>query len=885
MEIRSINAMRGPNYWSVNRDKLIVMVLDLEDLEEKPTDKIDGFQERLEAMFPSMYSHRCSEGTAGGFFKRVNEGTWMGHVIEHIALETQTLAGMDTGFGRTRTYGEEGVYFVVFSYIEEKVGRFAAKSAVRIAEALIAGEEYDLEADIQEMREIREDERLGPSTGSIVEEAQSRGIPWIRLNKYSLVQLGYGSNQKRIQATISSQTSSIAVELACDKEDTKHLLEQAEVPVPKGDIIRSERGLEEAVEYVGYPLVIKPINGNHGRGITCDIENWDDALMAFKAAKEVSRSVIVERLIKGDDYRLLVIDHKLVAAACRTAAHVVGDGKSTILQLIDKTNEDPRRGYGHENVLTNITINDMTQNILDDHGYTIDTVLKDGEFLKLKDTGNLSTGGTAEDVTDIVHPYNVFMAERISRIIGLDICGIDLMTTHIDRPLTETGGAVLEVNAAPGFRMHLAPSSGLPRNVASHVIDMLFPPGVDSRIPIVAVTGTNGKTTTTRLIAHIVRMKGYKVGYTTTDGVYIQNRLLMTGDCTGPASAEFVLKDPTVNFAVLECARGGLLRAGLGFKRCDIGIVTNVAADHLGLKGIHTIDQLAKVKGVIPEVVHPSGTAILNADDDHVYAMRENVKGAVALFSMDENNERIKRHAKNGGLSAIYENGYITVMKGEWKIRITKAVNVPLTMGGKAAFMIQNVLPAALTAYIREFPIEDIKVALESFMPSASQTPGRLNLFEFQNFQILLDYAHNGAGLRALGHLVEKMDGKPKVGIIAGVGDRRDEDTIELGKIASEIFDEIIIRQDRNLRGKSEEQLIGLLEEGINSVDPAKPRKVIPSEAEAIKYAVDNAKKGSLIVLSSDVVPDALNLVMKLKEEEAEKLYAFSKEDIPNMVE
>jgi cyanophycin synthetase len=804
-------------------------------------------------------------------------------VIEHIALETQTLAGMDTGFGRTRTYGEEGVYFVVFSYLEEKVGRYAAKSAVRIAEALISGEDYNLEEDIQEMREIRESERLGPSTGSIVEEAQSRGIPWIRLNKYSLVQLGYGSNQKRIQATISSQTSSIAVELACDKEDTKHLLEQAEVPVPKGDIIRSERGLEDAIERIGYPVVIKPINGNHGRGITCDIENWEDAVVAFNAAKEVSRSVIVERLIKGDDYRLLVIDHRLVAAACRTAAHVVGDGKSTVQQLIDKTNEDPRRGYGHENVLTNISVNDMTQNILEDKGYTVDTVLADKEFLKLKDTGNLSTGGTAEDVTDMVHPFNVFMAERISRIIGLDICGIDIMTTHIDRPLTETGGAVLEVNAAPGFRMHLAPSSGLARNVASHVIDMLYPPGLDSRIPIVAVTGTNGKTTTTRLISHIMQMKGYKVGYTTSDGVYIQNRLLMTGDCTGPASAEFVLKDPTVNFAVLECARGGLLRAGLGFHRCDIGIVTNVAADHLGLKGIHTIEQLAKVKGVIPEVVLPTGHAILNADDDLVYDMRSNVKGEVALFSMDENNPRIARHAKRGGLSAIFENGYITVMKGEWKIRITKAVNVPLTMGGRAGFMIQNVLPAALTAYIRQFSIEDIKVALESFMPSPSQTPGRLNLFEFQNFSILLDYAHNPAGLRALGQLVAKMEGSPKVGIIAGVGDRRDEDTIELGSVAAEMFDEIIIRQDRNLRGKSEDDLIALMQSGIDKVDPSKPRRIIPSEAEAIKYAVDNAVKGSLIVLSSDVVPDALNLVMKLKEEEANKLYGFSNEEVPNL--
>jgi len=680
MKIRTINAMRGPNYWSVNRDKLIVMVLDLEELEQRPTNKIEGFSDRLEAMFPTMYSHRCSVGEAGGFFQRVNEGTWMGHVIEHIALEIQTLAGMDTGFGRTRTYGEEGVYFVVFSYIEERVGRFAARASVKIAEALIAGEDYDLESDIQEMREIREDERLGPSTGSIIREAQSRGIPWIRLNRYSLCQLGYGANQKRIQATVTSETSSIGVEIACDKEDTKHLLEEAEVPVPKGYIVRSEAGLKDTMERMDYPIVVKPINGNHGRGITTDVNNWEDACVALAAAKKVSRSVIIEKFITGDDYRLLVINHKLVAAALRTPAHVVGDGKLTIQQLIDKTNEDPRRGYGHENVLTLIKVNEMTEDLIKEAGHTLDTVLPEGEFLKLKDTANLSTGGTAEDVTEIVHPYNVFMAERISRIVGLDICGIDVMTNAIDRPLTETGGAVLEVNAAPGFRMHLAPSSGLARNVAAPVLDMLYPEGKqESRIPIIAVTGTNGKTTTTRLISHIMRMKGYKVGYTTSDGVYIQNRLLMTGDCTGPASAEFVLKDPSVNMAVLECARGGLLRAGLGFKRCDIGIVTNVAEDHLGLKGIHTIEQLAKVKGVIPEVVLPTGHAILNADDDLVYAMRHNVKSEVALFSMDMESERIQRHAKQGGLSAVYENGFITIMKGEWKIRVTKAVNVPLS--------------------------------------------------------------------------------------------------------------------------------------------------------------------------------------------------------------
>lgn len=868
MNIREIRALRGPNYWSVNRHKLIVMVLDLEEMEEHPTNTIDGFRERLEAMFPTMVEHRCSVGTAGGFFQRVEEGTWMGHVVEHIALELQSLAGMEVGFGRTRGYGEPGVYNVVFTYLEEKVGRYCARASVRIAEALIAGEEYDMGEDIQEMREIRERVRLGPSTGSIIEEAESRGIPWIRLNKYSLCQLGYGVNQKRIQATVTSQTSNIGVEIACDKEDTKYLLEQAEIPVPKGDIVRSEAGLKEVVEDLGYPIVIKPISGNHGRGISTNVQNWEDALFGFGEAKKVSNSIIIERYIVGDDYRLLVINHKLVAAAKRTPAHVVGDGKSTVQELIDEVNKDPKRGYGHEKVLTMIDVNELTLDILKESGKSLETVLEKGEFLKLKDTANLSTGGTAEDVTDIVHPYNVFMAERIAKIIDLDICGIDIMTTDIGQPLPDTGGAVLEVNAGPGFRMHLAPAEGLPRNVAGHVIDMLYPSGSTSRIPIVAVAGTNGKTTTTRLIAHIARMKGYKVGYTTTDGVYIQNRLLVTGDCTGPASAEFVLKDPTVNFAVLESARGGLLRAGLGFKHCDIGIVTNVSADHLGLKGIHTVEQLARVKGVIPETVFPDGYAILNADDDLVYEMRKNIECNVALFSLDENSPRMKRHASRGGLSAVYENGYITVCKGEWKIRITKAIHVPLTFEGKATFMIQNVLPAVLTGYIRGFSIEDIKVAIESFIPSPAQTPGRLNLFRFKDFKVLLDYAHNPAGLRALKNMIEKMGGTPKVGMIAGIGDRRPEDNHEIGVVAAEMFDEIIIRQDKNLRGKTEKELIEMIHNGIKSVDPNKKVTIIPSEKEAITHAISTAQKGALLVFCSDVIPEALNLVMKFKEEE-----------------
>lgn len=874
--------MRGPNYWSIRRHKLIIMVLDLEEMEQRPTNTIDGFLDRLRALFPGMYEHRCSVGSPGGFFQRVEEGTWMGHVIEHLALEIQTLAGMDVGFGRTRTYGEEGVYHVVFDYLEEKVGVYAAKAAVRIAEALIDGKDYDLSEDIQVMRELREAQRLGPSTASIIQEAVSRGIPWIRLNKYSLCQLGYGKNQTRIQATVTSNTSSIGVDIAGDKEDTKFLLAQAEIPVPKGDIIRTEAGLEEAIEDLGFPLVIKPIDGNHGRGVTTNIRSKEQALKAFTIAKRISNSVIIEQFIEGDDYRMLVINHKLIAAAKRLPAQVIGDGVSTLQQLIDQTNADPKRGYGHEEVLTYITVDEISEKLISEKGYTLETIIAKGEIMVLKDTANLSTGGTSIDVTDNVHPSIVFMAERISRIVGLDICGIDLLSVDISKPIAETRAAVIEVNAGPGFRMHLAPAEGLPRNVAAPVLDMLYPPGKNSRIPIVAVTGTNGKTTTTRLIAHMVKMMGYTVGYTTTDGIYIQNHLMMQGDCSGPGSAEFVLKDPTVNFAVFETARGGILRAGLGFKNCNMGIVTNIAPDHLGLKGIHTLEQLAKVKSVVVESILPDGYAILNADDDLVYAMRQNLSCNIALFSMDENNPRIKKHMKSNGLCAIYENGFITICKGEWKLRVVKAVNVPLTFGGRASFMIQNVLPAVLTGFFSGFELDDIRSSLETFIPSPAQTPGRLNLFEFKNFSVMLDYAHNTAGLYALKNFIDKIDAFPKVGIIAGIGDRRPEDNEGIGRVASEMFDEIIIRQDKNLRGRTDKDIIDMLTTGIRQHDPDKSIKVITSEREAISQAIENAKQGSLIVICSDVVPDALTQVQKYKEEEAKNLYKFKVEDIPN---
>jgi cyanophycin synthetase len=847
------------------------MRLDLEELEERPTNKIEGFRERIEAMFPTMIEHRCSEGCRGGFFSRVERGTWMGHVIEHIALEIQTLAGMETGFGRTRETKTPGIYNVVFSYTEENVGLYAAEAAVRIAEALIDGTDYNPEEDIQKMREIRERVRLGPSTGSIVEEAVARDIPWIRLGTNSLVQLGYGVNQMRFQATITCKTSSIAVDIACNKEQTKKMLDAASIPVASGGICVDEEDLEAVVKKIGYPIVLKPLDGNHGKGASINVKTWEDAVEGLAYAKKYSHRVIVEKFITGYDFRVLIIDNKLVAAAKREPAHVKGDGKQTIQQLIEETNLDPRRGYGHENVLTQIDVDRDTTDLLEKLGYTLETVPRKDEVVYLKSTANLSTGGTSVDITDMIHPENIFLCERISRVIGLDICGVDIMAENLTQPLKETGGCILEVNAAPGFRMHLAPSEGLPRNVAAPVIDMLYPPGKPSRIPIIAVTGTNGKTTTTRLMAHIVKNNGYRVGFTTSDGIYVQNHLMEKGDTTGPISAEYILKDPTVEFAVLETARGGILRSGLGFSRCDIGIITNIQEDHLGLSDIHTLDDLARVKATVVRSIKKDGWAILNAEDDQCLKIANELSCNVAYFSMDENNPKVVQFAKEGKIVAVYENGFITIKKGEWKIRVERATNVPLTMGGKAKFMIANVLAATLAAYLQGFKTEDISLSLQTFIPSAAQTPGRMNIFEFKKFKVLIDFAHNPAGYKGVEEYLSSVEATKKIGIIAGVGDRRDEDIKECATIAARMFDHIIIRQEKYLRGRTEEEIIGLIMEGIAASGRTITHEIISKETEAIKHAIDTAEDGTFITALSDVVTNAIEIVQSYLDKEQEE--------------
>ena len=865
MKIVDLRTMRGPSYWSVKHHKLIVAKVDLQEFAGQWSNAIPGFAGRLMKLFPHIGTSQPA-GMSGKqaakhpplSLEQLNDGEPLGHVIQHVALELQRLAAMPVYWGKSYPAREEGVEYVVFAYQEERAGRRAMEAAVEIVEAVCKKEKVDLKPIITELHEIREDEFFGPSTYSIVAEAASRNIPYIQLKNTSIIQLGYGVNQRRIWATTTNLTSHAGVEVAGNKNRTKAMLNDAGVPVPRGNTVYSEAGLRDAIDELGFPIVTKPLDGNHGKGATIRIMNWKDAAAGLKAAQEYSRAVIVEQFIEGFDFRLLVVNGKLIAAAKRTPAAVVGDGKSTIQQLIAKVNEDPRRGIGHEKVLTSIKADKHTTDLLKTRGENLKTVLPAGETRYLKSTANISTGGTATDVTDQMHPYNVLLAERVAGIVGLDICGIDLMASDIAMPLNESRGAVIEVNAAPGFRMHIAPTEGLPRNVAAPVVDMLFPRGSTARIPIIAVTGTNGKTTTTRLIAHLVASKGYKVGFTTTDGIYIQGVQLQTGDCTGGQSAEFVLKDPTVDYAVLETARGGMLRSGLGFHSCDIAVVTNVAADHLGMRDIYTVEEMAAVKGVLPRTVRKNGWAVLNADDDLVYAMARTVDCRVALFSMNEHSPRIQEHVEAGGVAAVYEEGYVTIYRNSYKLRIDRAAEFPVTFEGRAGFNIENCLAAGLAGYLAGFDKDDIKTAFRTFVPSGSKTPGRMNSFKFPKFEVIVDYAHNTAGITKFAEFMEATSATRKIGVVSGLGDRRDEDTLGFARIAGRIFDEVILRQDRDLRGKSAEFLREIMERGLRLDKPDLKITYIEHEQEAIDHVLKTAPKGSVITMFAENIAAVL---------------------------
>ncbi|MBW4578013.1 MAG: cyanophycin synthetase [Tildeniella nuda ZEHNDER 1965/U140] len=872
MKILKVQTLRGPNYWSIRRPKLIVMRLDLEDLADKPSNVIPGFYEGLTEALPSLIEHFCSPGCRGGFLSRVKEGTMMGHIIEHVALELQELAGMVVGFGRTRETANLGTYQVVFEYQDEQAGRYAARAAVRLCQSIIETGHYpqeELDQDLQDLQALWADASLGPSTETLIKEAEARGIPWFQLSARAMIQFGYGVHQKRIQATLSNRTGILAVELASDKEGTKQILREAGVPVPRGTVIGYLDELEGAIADVGgYPIVIKPLDGNHGRGITINITTWEQAEAGYDAAKEVSKEVIVERFYQGRDHRVLVINGKVVAVAERVPAHVVGDGRLTIDELIEQTNQDPRRGEGHENVLTKLEVDRNTWQLLEKQGYTLETVLPAGEIFYLRATANLSTGGIAVDRTDDTHPENIWLAQRVAKIIGLDIAGIDVVTPDISRPLREVDGVIVEVNAAPGFRMHVCPSEGIPRNVAEPVLSMLFPPGAPSRVPIIALTGTNGKTTTTRLIAHIFKQTGQVVGYTTTDGTYIGDYLVEPGDNTGPQSAQLILQDPTVEVAVLESARGGILRSGLAFTASDVGVVLNVAADHLGIGDINSIEQMAQVKGVVAETVMPGGYVVLNADDSLVAAMADRVKGQVAYFSMKPDSALIRSHTEQGGLAAVYENGYLSILKGDWTLRIEQAVNVPLTLAGRAPFMIANALAASLAAFAQGVRIEDIRDALMTFQASTEQTPGRMNLVNLGRYHALVDYAHNAHSYEALGGFVKNWPGE-RIGVVGGPGDRRDEDFVTLGKLSAQMFDRIIIKEDGDTRGRPSGEAASLITEGIVQAKPDARYETILDEVTAIQTALDAASLNGLVVILPESVTRAISLIEARRPEQA----------------
>jgi cyanophycin synthetase len=870
VKIVSSNVYIGPNVYA--HFPVIRHVLDLEALEDWPTGRLgETFVDPLLESLPGLHEHGCSYNEPGGFVRRLREeeGTWLGHVMEHVAIELQNVAGSNVTFGRTRSIdGQPGYYNMVFQYLDPEVGREASRLSLDLIHSLLPDEVRPEDAPASDWDFAEERDRFihyaqarafGPSTASLVRAAKDRDIPWIRLNRQSLVQFGLGRYQQRIQATTTSRTSNIAVELASDKEETNRILRDLGLPVPMQRMVRRVQDAVRAAERIGFPVVLKPLSGNHGRGVSINLKTPDEVEDAFDKAREHGRNVIVESFLEGYDHRLLVINGKLVAAAKRMPGHVVGDGKSTIEQLVDAVNDDPRRGVGHEKVLTRLELDHQAERLLQKLGFDRNTVPKKSEIVYLRSTANLSTGGTAIDVTDVIHPDNREMAERTIKAIGLDIGGVDFLTKDITKSYREAGGGICEVNAGPGFRMHIAPSEGTPRDVAGPVIDMLFPPDKPSRIPIAAITGTNGKTTTSRMLAHILKMSGHTVGFTSTDGVYIDGQLSVPGDMTGPVSARMILRDPSVDAAVMEVARGGMLRGGLGFQTCNVAACLNVAADHLGLKGIDTLEQLAEIKRVPIEIAKDA--VVLNADDNLCLQMADYTEAETLCYvTMNPGHALVKQHIRAGGQAFVLEEGMngqmITIYDNEAHTPLLWTHLIPATIEGRAMHNVQNAMFAAALAYNMGKSIEDIRHGLRTFDSTFFQAPGRMNIYDEHPFKVILDYAHNPAAVSAMCNLVDRFepDGR-RILVLAAPGDRRDEDIREIAAIAAGHFDHFICRCDDNRRGRGPDEVAvmlknKLLEEGISAdcID------VVPDEQEAISNALRMAGLGDLILVLADNV-------------------------------
>lgn len=854
------SALVGPNLYA--HVPCIKWKIDLGEFEERPSNLIPGFSDALQKLIPSLIEHRCSEGERGGFFFRLESGTWFGHIMEHVALELQNLVGCDVGFGKTRSASEHGVYNVVYECEERETGIRAGEIAMELLHALAARESYPLAAKIEELRETHDRHALGPSTRAIVDAAVRRGIPYMRLDDWNLVQLGYGARAKRIQATIGSTTSQIAVEIAGDKDLTKRMLHFHGVPVPEG---RTTYTIEEALaaaEELGWPVVVKPLDASQGRGIVTNIRCEKELRTAYEEALRHRSTVLIERYIPGSDYRLLVVNFKFIAAAMRTPAQVTGDGSHTIRELVEMANADPRRGESHEKVLTKIRLDESTKSLLELRRMTLDTVPDEGEVIPLKTTANLSTGGTAIDVTDHVHPANIELAERIARLVNLDIAGIDIVSPSIEQPLEEAGGAIVEVNAAPGFRMHIAPTEGQSRPVGEAVVDMLFPQGDDARIPIITLTGTNGKTTTARLCAQIARQSGKSVGLTTSDGIYIRSLLVQKGDTTGPQSASVVLQDPTVDFAVLETARGGILRAGVAYDWSNAAVITNIAEDHLGLKDINTLEDLARVKAVTVERVRTDGFAILNAEDDMTPLIRERVDSNLALFSLDPEHPLFRQHVDSGGLGATLEQDWLVLYDKRLRIVLCEAFRVPITFEGRARFNIANALAAVIATYATGIGVTEIVTGLMTFFPSATFTPGRMNFTRVGNFDVVIDYAHNPHGFNSVAEFVRSLKKKRSIAVLGLPGDRRDADIAECARIAAGVFDEIVIREDDDPRDRQRGEVARIIEEAIAAAGHPRHRtRTVLSSREAFIAGMDVAGDGDVVMMFVEDIDEARAVV------------------------
>jgi cyanophycin synthetase len=860
MEYRKVLALRGPNIWA--NYPVIEAWIDLGELKDSPSNGIPGFNERLMSWMPTMIEHRCSIGERGGFFQRLRMGTYPAHIIEHITLELQTLAGTPVGFGKARETSEEGVYRIIFRYVEENLGRECLKVATALFLAAVNDKPFDVTGEINRLRDLAQQSCLGPSTNSIVEIAKTRGIPVRRLNIDSLVQLGYGCKQRRIQAAETDRTSAIAESIAQDKELTRMLLQSVGVPAPDGRPVTSAEDAWQAACDLGLPVVVKPQDGNQGRGVAANLNTREQVMAAYEAARKESPSIIVEKFAHGHDYRVLVIGGKVVAAARREPAQVVGDGNRTIAQLVDIVNSDPRRGEHHATVLSKIKLEAISLAVLAEQGYTPESVPASGTVVPIRRNANLSTGGTAIDVTEYVHPEVAARAIDAAKIIGLDIAGIDVIAKDISRPLEEQGGIIVEVNAAPGLRMHLQPSAGVSRPVGEAIIDLLYPEGDNGRIPLVAVTGVNGKTTTTRFIAHIIKGTGKMVGMTCTDGIYIGERRIDNGDCSGPKSARNVLMTPTVEAAVFETARGGVLREGLAFDYCDVAVVTNIGdGDHLGISEINNIEDLAKVKRCIVDVVSPKGYAVLNAADPLVVQMAPFCPGGVLFFALDGNNPVIVRHRSVGGRAVFVRDGQIILAEGSHEETLMSVDSVPLTMGGRISFHVENTLSSVAAAWCVGIPLEIIRQRASTITADMGKVPGRFNVLDIDGATVIVDYGHNVHSLTAVLEVVDKFPHRRRMAVYSTAGDRRDCDMIKQGELLGSAFDRVILYEDHYLRGRAQGEIMGLFRKGVESSTRTKEIIEITGATKAAEAALNMVQPGELLLLQADKIDETMDWI------------------------